>query len=104
MADTKAPIETKVEAPEKSMEEKWSEMYPCPLGLCTKGICDHVMAAHPAAQICPDKYCGICSMRDCPFQSAMHYHKTGCPYCDERFVGGREVLAVPHSVFRPLRS
>lgn len=36
---------------------------------------------HPTTNVCPDQECELCSIRDCPFKNAFHYHHDGCPYC-----------------------
>ncbi len=88
----KAPNETKVIAEtkadeKKSLQDPWSAAYPCPLGLCTEGVCRHFIAAHPATQECSVGDCAVCSIRDCPSHCSTHYDKDGCPLCDDDFVG-----------------
>ncbi len=38
---------------------------------------------HPRS--CTDPTCEWCSMRDCPYQSMIHYSKSGCTECGEIF-------------------
>lgn len=47
--------------------------------VCADKTClGSMVAGHPATEDCPIGDCSICSVRDCPGGSELHYHHDGC--------------------------
>lgn len=42
---------------------------------------NQVLHEHLATINCQEQECVLCSMRDCPSGSDLHYHHDGCPEC-----------------------